>query len=57
MRLENIYLAQKMDEVINVVHASIFDSFENSLLQMENCYAPLHISGEQIWFDQIFKDG
>lgn len=57
MRLENISLAQKMDEVINIGHASIFDSFENSSLQVENCYSPLHVLGEQIWLDQIFKDG
>lgn len=46
LRLENLSLAQKLDEVSNVGLNAFYESFENALLQIEHFYSPLHISRE-----------
>lgn len=55
--LENVSLDQNLDKENDVDLASIFDYFENYLLQVEHFYSFLRILREQVQSDQIVKDG
>lgn len=55
--LENVSLAQKLDESSIVGLTTVTYSFEISLFQVEHIYSPLHISSEKVRPNQMLKYG
>lgn len=57
LRLENAALIQKLNESSISDLTFIYESFEDSFLQVEYFFFPLHISREQVSSCLTLKDG